>query len=45
MVVMEELDPMCDGGIVGFSPTSKIDCGGTTYRWGVVLTHQASLLG
>jgi hypothetical protein len=27
MVVMEELDPMCDGEIVGFSPTSEIDGG------------------
>jgi hypothetical protein len=34
MVVMEELSPMCDGGDCWVSPTSEIDGGGTTYRWG-----------
>jgi hypothetical protein len=31
--------------IVGFSPTSEIDSGGAQHKGGVVLTHQASLLG
>jgi hypothetical protein len=34
MVVMEELGPMCDGGIVGFSPTSEIDGGGAQHIGG-----------
>ena len=28
LYVMEKLGPMCDGGIVKFSPTSEIDGGG-----------------
>ena len=28
LYVIEELGPVCDGGIVRFSPTSKIDGGG-----------------
>jgi hypothetical protein len=31
MVVMEELGTMCDGEIVGFSPTSEIDDGGAQH--------------
>ena len=45
LYVIEELGPVCDGGVVRFSPTSKIDGRGIQHiRW-VVLTHQASFLG
>jgi hypothetical protein len=44
MVVMEELDPMCDGGTVGFNPTSEIDGGGAQHIAGAVLTQKTSLL-
>jgi hypothetical protein len=34
MVVMEELDPMCDGGDCWVIPHRKLMVGSTTYRWG-----------